>query len=119
MSTHDYLKLSKGFLMHKMYWLGYVGAKHTSVDNLPKSCPVELRNWVDRASNELLREGLLVPKPTSHGQHIFAVASPQGYDYANSYERHAGLPLMVYGKPQRNKRALPLSKEELHKLKIR
>jgi len=42
MSTEERTKLAKGFVMNKMYSLGLIGGRHTSVDNLPKSCPHEL-----------------------------------------------------------------------------
>jgi hypothetical protein len=110
------LELAKGFLMHKMYHLGYVAGKHTSVDNLPKSSPPDLRPFIPKARHELMREGLLVPKSTSYGEHVYAVANARGYEYANVYEKHAGLPLAEHGKPPATRKAKPLSNEQLRKL---
>lgn len=110
------LELAKGFLMHKMYHLRYVAGKHTSVDNLPKSSPPDLRPFISKARDELMREGLLVPKHTSYGEHVYALANARGYEYANAYEKHAGLPLAEHGKPPATRRVKPLGEEELRKL---
>jgi len=108
------LKLAKGFLMHKMYRLGYTD-DHTSVDNPPKSCPPELREWVSDAVKELKREHLLVEKPASYGMQVFAVRNPSGYAHANVYAKYAGLPLLEYGRRPRTK-VEPLPEDELRRL---
>ena len=112
------IKLAKGFLMYKMYHLGYTDAatpRHTSVDNLPKSCPPELREHVSDAVKELMKEQFLIPKPTSYGRHVFAVRNPSGYVYANTYAEYAGLPLLEYGIQPRAK-VDPLPADELRRL---
>ena len=117
MSHSDRLKLAKGYVMHKMYSLRYIGGKHTGVENLVKGCVLELRTFVPEAVKELRREGLLAVHPTNYGEQGSAVASAIGYAYANDYEKHYGLPLLAYGKPSKIKRAEPLSKEQLDALK--
>ena len=100
------IKLAKGFLMYKMHHLGYTDAttpRHTSVDNLPKSCPPELRESVSDAVKELKRERLLVDKPASYGMQVFAVHTPSGYAHANAYANCAGLPPLEYGRHPRTK----------------
>lgn len=108
------IKLAKGFLMYKMYHLGYTD-DHTSVDNLPKSCPPELREGVSDAVKELQRERLLVQKPASYGMQVFAVRDPSGYAYANAYVKYAGLPPLEHGIRPRTK-VEPLPKDELRRL---
>lgn len=46
--------------------------KHTNIHNLPKGLPSHLRNskYVKTAINELIKEGLLLGKPTSYGLEI-------------------------------------------------
>jgi len=112
------IKLAKGFLMYKMYHLGYTDAatpRHTSVDNLPKSCPPELRESVSDAVKELKRERLLVEKPTSYGMQVFAVRDPSGYAHANAYAKYVGLPPLEHGRHPRTK-VEPLSKDDLRRL---
>jgi len=108
------VRLAKGFLMYKMYHLGYTD-DHTSVDNLPKSCPPELRDGVSDAVKELKRERLLVEKPASYGMQVFAVRDPSGYTYANAYANYADLPLLEHGRRPRT-RVEPLPEDELRRL---
>lgn len=117
MSHSGRLKLAKGYVMHKMYSLRFIGGKHTAVENLVKGCILELRALIPDAVKELRREGLLVVHPASYGEQTSAVASPTGFAYANDYEKHYELPLQTYGKPNRIKKAEPLSREQLDALK--
>ena len=87
------------------------------MENLAKGCILELRALIPNAVKALRREGLLVVHPTSYGEPANAVASARGYAYANDYEKHYGLPLQAYGKPNKVKRTEPLSKEQLRQLK--
>ncbi|MGA8904562.1 MAG: hypothetical protein WB661_06095 [Candidatus Bathyarchaeia archaeon] len=119
MSHIDDVRLAKGFIMHKMYRLGYTTGKHTSTDHLPKSCPAELRPFVEEAVRDLISERLLSKKPTGYGPQVTALKSPTGFGYANSYRRRYGIKEEEYGKPVKSKKVEPLTKEELHKLKIR
>jgi hypothetical protein len=102
-----------------MYHLGYTSGQHTSIDNLPKSCPAELRPFFEEAIGDLMRERLLLKKPTSYGPQVTAAINPTGFDYANRYRRKYGLQEEEYGKPPRAERAEPLTPEELRKLKFR
>lgn len=117
MSQLGGLALAKAFLMHKMYWYGYVSGRHTSVDNLKKGCPLDIRSHIPIAIKELIRDGLLRKKPTSYGEQACAVANAKGYDYANVFERQARLPELEYGKPSvSTPKAIPLTPEELRTL---
>ncbi len=46
------------------------GGKHTAFDNIPKGFPKELWKNVKKETEQLIREGLVVPKPTSYGLHV-------------------------------------------------
>jgi hypothetical protein len=117
MSQISGVTLAKAFLMHKMYWYGYVSGRHTSVDNLKKGCPLEIRSHVPAAIKELIQEGFLRKKPTSYGEQTSAVANAKGYDYANLFERESRLPELEYGKPSGiSPKAIPLTSEELRAL---
>jgi hypothetical protein len=63
----DEIRLTKGFIMQKMRSRKKVSGAHTSPDNLPKSCPEDLRPYVDEAIEALKREGLLSIHSTHYG----------------------------------------------------
>jgi hypothetical protein len=125
MPTADRIRLAKGFILNKMYFHGYVcrktgHGKHTAVEELGKSCPSELKSFVDLAIQELkTKDRLLGSWPTSYGERVCAVASQTGYDLANAYNEYASLPLVEYGKPASTAKVTPLSEEELRKLKFK
>ena len=52
-----------------MYFYGYIGGKHTSVDNLQKSFPKHERGNVKEAVKVLIKANLIIPKSTGYGQH--------------------------------------------------
>jgi len=118
MSTEERTKLAKGFVMNKMYSLGLIGGRHTSVDNLPKSCPHELEQNVKAAIDELRKEKLLVIKPTSYGQQASATMADLGRNYANAYREHVNLPETDFNSTKKVE-ASPLTKEELRKLRFK
>jgi len=118
MSHIEEVRLAKGFVMYKLKSLGYTSGKHTSIDNLPKSCPDELRPFVDEAIRELLRERLLLPKPTSYGKQVTMVMSKSAFDYANLYAIRYGRDQEEYGKPHKPENAPPLPPEVLRALKF-
>ncbi len=117
MSSVGQTRLAKGFLMNKLYSLGYIGAKHTDVDNLPKSCPLELREHLNRAIAELRKEGLLRTKRTSYGEHVSASMNDAGVSYANAYRTHVELPVTDF-RPRQPK-VEPLPRDELRKPKMK
>jgi len=47
-----------------------LGRKTYSVDDLPKSIPKHLRGKAKDAAEELISEGLLIPKQTGYGLHV-------------------------------------------------
>jgi len=56
-------------ILRKMYFYGYIGGKHTSVDNLQKSFPKHERGDVKGAVKVLIKANLIIPKSTGYGQH--------------------------------------------------
>jgi len=120
----DRVRLAKGFILNKMYFHGYVcrkigHGKHTSVDNLGKGCPSELRPFLGTAIQELKSKNrLLITWPTSYGEQACVIANQAGYDFANAYNEYAHLPLMEYGKIGPKPKPAPLLPDELRKLKF-
>ncbi len=47
-----------------------IGGKHTSIENIPKGMPKELRKRVIEEVKELIREGIITSHPTSYGVQI-------------------------------------------------
>ena len=60
----------KGKILHKLSRLGKFEHSHTSIDNLPKGFPIDIRGRVKDMSKELKKEGILMSKPTSYGEEI-------------------------------------------------
>lgn len=59
-------KIAKTILA-KLYRHGYIGRRHTSIDNLPKGFPKHLRGDVKKVAKKLNKQGLILFKPTSYG----------------------------------------------------
>ena len=60
----------KGKILHKLTRLGKFKHSHTSIDNLPKGFPGDLRGRVKEMIKELIKERLLFSKPTSYGLEV-------------------------------------------------
>lgn len=60
----------KGKILHKLTRLGKFSHSHTSIDNLPKGFPPEIRKRVKDMAKELKKEGILFRKPTSYGEEV-------------------------------------------------
>ncbi len=60
----------KGKILHKLTRLGKFSHSHTSIDNLPKGFPPEVRKRVKDMTKELKKEGILFSKPTSYGEEV-------------------------------------------------
>jgi len=60
----------KGKILHKLSRRGNFKASHTSIDNLPKGFPNHLWKRVKKLSKEMIKEGLLLSKPTSYGKEV-------------------------------------------------
>ena len=60
----------KGKILHKLTRLGKFSHSHTSIDNLPKGFPIDLRGRVKEEIDDLIKETILFVKPTSYGKEI-------------------------------------------------
>lgn len=60
----------KGKVLHKLTRLGKFEHSHTSIDNMQKGFPSDLRGRVKDLVKELKRERILLSKPTSYGEEI-------------------------------------------------
>ena len=60
----------KGKVLHKLTRLGKFKHSHTSIDNLPKGFPPEIRGRVKNMAKELKKENILLSKPTSYGEEV-------------------------------------------------
>ena len=57
-------------LLRKLAKHGYWGGRHTAFDNLHKGFPKHLGKEIKEAADELIKENILIQKPTSYGLHI-------------------------------------------------
>jgi hypothetical protein len=60
----------KGKILHQLTRLGKFKHSHTSIDNLPKGFPKELRGKIKDCAKELIKENILLIKPTSYGVEV-------------------------------------------------
>ena len=60
----------KGKILHKLTRLGKFSHSHTSIDNLPKGFPPEIRGRVKDTTKELKKERILFSKPTGYGEEV-------------------------------------------------
>ena len=60
----------KGKILHKLTRLGKFEHSHTSIDNLPKGFPKDLRGRVKDLIKELKKENILLSKPTGYGEEV-------------------------------------------------
>jgi hypothetical protein len=64
------LENTKGFIVKKLFHLGYIGGRHTDIENLKKGLPSHFKGDVKKAAKELLNEGILISKQTSYGHNV-------------------------------------------------
>jgi len=57
-------------ILEKLYRHGYIGAKHTSIDNVPKGFPKHRYGEIKKVTKQLIKEGLIIAKPTAYGLQI-------------------------------------------------
>jgi len=57
-------------ILGKLYKLRYVGGRHTSEDNVIKGFPKHAKGDLKKALKALIKEGYVVPKPTSYGLEV-------------------------------------------------
>ena len=57
-------------IVRKLAYMGKWGASHTSFDNLSKEFPGHLRGDVKKDAEKLIKENILLVKPTSYGKEV-------------------------------------------------
>lgn len=60
----------KGFIVKKLFHHGYIGGRHTDIENLKKGLAGHVKGDVKEAAKELINEEILIPKATSYGLHV-------------------------------------------------
>jgi len=58
------------WILDKLARHGWWKAKHTSFDNIPKGAPSHMRNKIKEAAEQLIKDGLLLQKPTNYGLEV-------------------------------------------------
>jgi hypothetical protein len=64
------MELYKRAVLEKLYKLRYIGSRHTPEDNVIKGFPKHARKDIRKAVKALIREGYIIPKPTSYGLEV-------------------------------------------------
>jgi len=60
----------KGFIIKKLFHHGYIGGKHTDIENLKKGLPTHFKGEIKNGIKELVKEEILMLKTTSYGLHV-------------------------------------------------
>ena len=58
------------WILDKLARHGMWNEKHTSIDNVPKGAPQHMRGRIKEVLKQLIRDGLIIQKPTSYGMEI-------------------------------------------------
>lgn len=68
--SEDIAQVLKAQMLKKLRRRDIWGGCHTAFEELPKGLPKHLRGRAKEAAEELISEGLLMPKQTSYGLHV-------------------------------------------------
>jgi len=60
----------KGFIVKKLFHHGYIGGRHTDIENLKKGLPGHIGSDIKDAIAELVHKEIILTKPTSYGLHV-------------------------------------------------
>lgn len=60
----------KSHILFKLHWKKYWGGRHTALESAKKGIPKHLGGRYIDMTKELIKEGLLLSKPTSYGLQI-------------------------------------------------
>ena len=60
----------KKVILRKLYRHRVIGGKHTAIENITKGLPKHFVGEAKEAVKELIKEGLIIPKPTSYGLQV-------------------------------------------------
>jgi len=58
------------FILRKLFRRRYIGGRHTSIANLQKGLPSDLKGSAKTIVKKLIKDELLLPKPTHDGIHV-------------------------------------------------
>ena len=57
-------------ILRKLFRRRVIGGKHTAIEHLTSGVPKHLVGEAKDAVNELIKEGYIIPKPTSYGVQV-------------------------------------------------
>ena len=57
-------------ILRNLFFHGYIGGRHTAVENLYHGFPGHLRGEAEKAAGRLLKQGWLIRKPTGYGLQV-------------------------------------------------
>ncbi len=60
----------KAHILFKLHWKGYWGGRHTALESIKKGIPKHLGGRYMEMARELMKEGLILGKPTAYGLQI-------------------------------------------------
>ncbi len=60
----------KSHILFKLHWKKYWGGRHTAIESVKKGAPKHLGGRFIDMAKELIKEGLLLSKPTFYGLQI-------------------------------------------------
>ncbi len=60
----------KRHILRKLYRRRVIGGKHTAIEHVMSGIPGHAMGDAKKAAEELIREGLIIPKPTGYGLQI-------------------------------------------------
>lgn len=60
----------KANILFKLHWKKYWGGRHTAIESVKKGVPKHLAGKYTDMAKELIKEGLLLSKPTAYGLQI-------------------------------------------------
>ena len=63
-------KQAKGFIVKKLFHHGYIGSRHTDIENLKKGLPSHFKGDIKKAAKDLIKEEILIQKLASYGLHV-------------------------------------------------
>jgi len=57
-------------ILRNLFYHGYIGGRHTAIENLYRGFPSHLRGDAEKAAERLLKHGWLVRKTTGYGLQV-------------------------------------------------
>jgi len=57
-------------ILRNLFYHGYIGGRHTAIENLYRGFPGHLRGEAEKAAERLLKQGWLMRKTTGYGLQV-------------------------------------------------